>query len=99
MHVPALVVVPEYRRKGLSTRLLDMLQRRLGNIVDEGLYEFTESATFTAKVAADFGHEITQIAVRFERKKLHAAIAHFMFGWLLQSASNPAILGSKRGLI
>jgi GNAT superfamily N-acetyltransferase len=67
VHAPALVVVPEYRRKGLSTRMMDMLKTQLAHVVDEGQYEFTESATFTAKVAADFGHEILRVAVRFER--------------------------------
>jgi GNAT superfamily N-acetyltransferase len=67
VHVPALVVVPEYRRKGLSTRMIHMVETQLAEVVDEAQYEFTESATFTAKLAADFGHEILRVAVRFER--------------------------------
>jgi GNAT superfamily N-acetyltransferase len=62
-----LVVVPEYRRKGLSTRMIHMVETQLAEVVDEAQYEFTESATFTAKLAADFGHEILRVAVRFER--------------------------------
>ena len=66
VHVPALVVVPEYRRKGLSTRMIHMVETQLAHVVDEAQYEFTESATFTAKLAADFGHEILRGVVRFE---------------------------------
>jgi GNAT superfamily N-acetyltransferase len=68
VHVPGLVVVPEYRRKGLSTRMMHMVQTQRGHVVDEAQYEFIESATFTAKLAADFGHEITRVVVRFERQ-------------------------------
>jgi GNAT superfamily N-acetyltransferase len=67
VRVPALVVVPEYRRKGLSTRMIHMVETQLAEVVDEAQYEFTESATFTAKLAADLGHEILRVAVRFER--------------------------------
>ena len=68
LHAPAIVVVPEYRRKGVSIRMIDIMKTRLANVVDEGQYEFTESAMFSAKVAADFGHEILRVAVRYERK-------------------------------
>ena len=68
LHAPAIVVLPEYRRKGLSLRMMDIMKRRLADVVDEGQYEFTESAAFSAKVAADFGHEVLRVAVRYERK-------------------------------
>ena len=67
-HIPALVVVPEYRGRGLTTRMIAMLEDQLDQSVGEAQFEFTESAPYTARLAADFGHEILRALVRFERR-------------------------------
>jgi GNAT superfamily N-acetyltransferase len=67
VHVPALVVVPEYRGRGLSTRLLGIFEGHLDPSVDEAQFDFTGEASYTAKLAANFGHEILRVVVRFER--------------------------------
>lgn len=68
VHIPALVVVPEYRGRGLTTRMIGILEDRLDPSVDEAQFDFTEAAAYTAKLAADFGHEVLRVAVRFERE-------------------------------
>jgi GNAT superfamily N-acetyltransferase len=68
VHVPALVVLPEYRGKRLAIRMIAALEKRLTEHVTQGEFQFTESAIFTAKLAAEFGHEVSRIGVRFERK-------------------------------
>jgi hypothetical protein len=66
VHVPALVVVPEYRGRGMANRMVRILEDRLGDTVDYGEFDFTDAAPFTAKLAAEFGHEVLRIAARFE---------------------------------
>lgn len=68
VHVPALAVVPEYRRRGTTNRMVHVLEDSLPKTVDEAQFDFADSATFTAKLAAEFGHEVIRIAARFERK-------------------------------
>ncbi len=65
--VPAAVVIPAYRGRGITHRLGYMLEERLGDSVDQGEFEYADSATFTAKLAAEFGYEVLRIAARFER--------------------------------
>jgi GNAT superfamily N-acetyltransferase len=68
VHVPAVVVLPEYRGKRLAIRMIAAMEERLGQQVTRGEFEFADSAIFTAKIAAEFGHEVSRIGVRFERK-------------------------------
>ena len=65
-HVPALVVVPEYRGRGLTFRMMEVLAQRADPAVTHVQFEFTESAAYTAKMAAEFGYEILRVAVRFQ---------------------------------
>ena len=68
VHVPALAVVPEYRGRGMTNRMVRVLEDSLDKTVDEGQFDFADSATFTAKLAGEFGHHVLRIAARFERK-------------------------------
>ncbi len=67
-HVPALVVVPEYRGRGMTNRMIQLGEDAFYEAVDEVQFDFADSAKFTVKLAAEFGHEILRIAARFERK-------------------------------
>jgi len=67
VRVPALAVLPEYRGKGLAIRMIAAMEDKLGENIKRGEFEFTDSAIFTAKIAAAFGHEVARIGARFER--------------------------------
>jgi GNAT superfamily N-acetyltransferase len=80
VHVPALVVVPEYRGRGLTIRMIGVLEDHLDPSVDQGQFDFTEAAAYTAKLAAEFGHEILRVAVRFERNLENRDLANKVGG-------------------
>ncbi len=68
VRIPALVVVPEYRGRGMANRMIRVLEDRLDDSVVEAQFNFEDSATFTAKLVSQFGHEVVRIAARFERR-------------------------------
>jgi len=67
IRIPALVVLPEYRGKGLAIQMLAALDQRLDPDVRWCEFEFADSAIFSAKIAAALGQEVVRIGARFER--------------------------------
>jgi hypothetical protein len=57
-----------------------VLEDHLDPSVDEGQFDFTEAAAYTAKLAAEFGHEILRVAVRFERNLENRDLANKVGG-------------------
>jgi hypothetical protein len=68
LHTPAWVVLPEYQRKRVGKRLLVALNNRIRGTAGAIQFDYTERATYTAKLAAEYGCEIVRIQAVFERE-------------------------------